>query len=144
MGGGRIQGDGGMLAGDPADLAGGGRSAGGGACEQTAGFSSGISFTYGGFSDSTVSIFSGLNGTGTLLATGFLPANNPNAFSPASIGFAGTAESIVLSSGPAQFGWDDLQIGVAAVPEPSTLALAGCAAIGLVGYGVRRRKAKLA
>jgi hypothetical protein len=35
-----------------------------------------------------------------------------------------------------------IQINVLSVPEPSTMALAGLGALGLIGYGLRRRKAK--
>lgn len=61
---------------------------------------------------------------------------NPDAFAPEDISFTGTAESIVISSGADQFGWDDLTLnidGVATnIPEPSSLPLL-LAGLGLVG-----------
>ena len=36
----------------------------------------------------------------------------------------------------------DLVLSQTAVPEPSTMAIAGIGALGMIGYGLRRRKAK--
>jgi hypothetical protein len=48
-----------------------------------------------------------------------------------------------LNAGAAafNFGATSTVSPVAAVPEPSTMALAGLGALGLIGYGLRRRKA---
>jgi hypothetical protein len=114
---------------------------GAGEVNVAAGFATQISFTYGAFSDSSLSIYSGLNGGGTLLATGFLAANNPNAFDPFTIAFAGTAESIVVSAGGGQLGLDDLRLGAPlSVPEPSALISCAIGGLSLAGYSLRRRK----
>ena len=54
------------------------------------GFTGIFSFTYGAFSNFTGTVYDGLNGSGTALGSVNLAANNVNAFSPASINFAGT------------------------------------------------------
>jgi hypothetical protein len=113
-----------------------------GVVDVAGGFTGQLSFTYGAFSATTVNIWDGLNGTGNQLASGELPGNNPFAFSPASIPFNGTAHSISIAGGQAQFGWDDVQL--TAVPEPSTLALLSMGSVGLAGYIGRRRSKKLA
>jgi hypothetical protein len=95
-----------------------------------------ISFTYGGFTDSTLNVYSGLDGTGTLLASDLLPANDPNAFSFESLPFTGTAMSVVLSAGSGQFGLDDLTFG--AVPEPASWAMM-VLGFALAGAAVRKR-----
>ena len=69
-----------------------------------AGFTTGFSFNYVSYSAAgSVSVFSGLNGTGTLLASISLSPNAGNCpgysagfcpFSPVGVAFAGTAMSI--------------------------------------------------
>ncbi|MBX9579811.1 MAG: hypothetical protein K2X87_05835 [Gemmataceae bacterium] len=116
-------------------------NSGAGVVNVAAGFTS-VDFTYGAFTDSLVSVYSGLDGTGALLGSVLLPANDPNLpFDPASVPFAGTGKSIVISSGFAQFGWDDLTLGEAptGVPAPAGLVLALTGIGALVG---RRRLAK--
>ncbi|MGL4540913.1 MAG: PEPxxWA-CTERM sorting domain-containing protein [Polymorphobacter sp.] len=102
-----------------------------------AGFSS-LSFTTGSFIATTVNVWSGLGGTGSLLGSGtfFSP---PGAFAPGSVAFSGTAKSITLSgTNGSDFGWDDVTFG-AAVPEPASWALM-IAGFGMVGAAMRRRK----
>lgn len=110
--------------------------------EWATGFNS-LSFTAGVFSQSTFDVYSGLGGTGTLL--GSLTINtsqaNPSAFSPFSVAFSGTAKSVMLTSGAAQAGWDDVTIN--SVPEPASFALV-LPALGLVGVAVRRRRNAIA
>lgn len=98
----------------------------------------GLSFTDGVFSPSTVSVYSGLNGTGTLLGSTVI-SGNPYAFSADSVAFSGTAQSFTLSAegGQGQAGLDNLSI--AAVPEPETYAML-LAGLGLMGFMVRRKK----
>ena len=103
------------------------------------GFTGALSFTYGAFSNFTGTVYDGLNGTGTALGSINLSANNVNAFSPASISFAGTGRSFAISGGGAQFGFDDVTFNAGAVPEPAAWALM-LAGFGLVGGAMRRRQ----
>ena len=66
------------------------------------GFSGTLSFNYSSFGNSGVELFDGLNGTGTLLSSTIVPADNLDFF-PVQIDFLGTARSIRwnnLNSGP--------------------------------------------
>jgi hypothetical protein len=118
-----------------------------------AGFTTGFSFNYVSLSDSgSVSVFSGLDGTGTLLGTINLSPNAGSCpgygaqfcpFSPVGVNFAGTAESIEFAGVANQIVFDDVTFGSSTpggVPEPSTWALM---MLGLAGIGiVARRRAK--
>jgi hypothetical protein len=107
------------------------------------GFTS-LSFTAGVFAPPvTVNVFSGLDGTGTLLGVLALdnPPYSPFAFAPATVAFSGTAHSVFVFGGQAQFGWDDVTLN--AVPEPATWSLL-VTGFGLVGAAVRRRQAAVA
>ena len=70
----------------------------------------------------TVQIFSGLDGTGTMLSQLTLPLLDPNneVFTGVvTMPFAGTAESVVFSGGNLQLALDDISFGpLASVPEP--------------------------
>jgi hypothetical protein len=118
-----------------------------------AGFTTGFSLNY--VSQNTpgsVSVFSGLDGTGTLLGTldlsvnagscpGFSAAFCP--FSPIGVNFAGIAKSIEFSGVANQIVFDDVTFGSSTpggTPEPSTwvMMMLGLAGIGLVA----RRRAK--
>ena len=118
-----------------------------------AGFTTGFSFNYtepntpGGF----VTVWDGLDGTGTMLAMinlSLTPSNCPGysaaycPFFPIGVGFAGTAKSIEFG-GVANFVvFDDVTFGsvTPGVPEPSTWALM---MLGLAGLGMAgRRRAK--
>jgi hypothetical protein len=131
-----------------------------------AGFDTGFAMSFGNpFSAAvTVSIFSGLNGTGSLLASAVLPGTTNGAngacaafggpnycpFSDFSLPFAGTAMSVVFG-GPSDISvYDDFTFGstvvggdpnAGAIPEPSTviLLLSGLAAVGASRY--RRKQA---
>ena len=45
-----------------------------------------------------------------------------------------------INSGASGFNYGGTS-SVTAVPEPSTMAIAGIGALGMIGYGLRRRKA---
>ncbi|WP_235914628.1 PEP-CTERM sorting domain-containing protein [Rugamonas rivuli] len=100
-----------------------------------AGFTS-LSFTSGAFSTSYMDVYSGLNGTGTLLGSVQL-GSNPYAFAATSVTFSGVAQSFVLRGGSGQAGIDDVQITT--VPEPETYGMM-LAGLALVGVAARRKQ----
>lgn len=83
-----------------------------------------------------VKAYSGLNGTGTLLGTFDLAANATayENWTAVNFTFSGTAHSFDLSATANVAGLDN----IAAVPEPSTWALALCS-LGVMGVSLRRR-----
>lgn len=122
-----------------------------------AGFDTGFSFFYSGFQDSFVNVYSGLNSTGTLLATIGLPTNFNNGscvgdptgqachWDPIGVTFTGIAHSVDFGGAANQVGFDNITLGSAtpgsATPEPAawTLMIGG---FGLVGSALRLRSAK--
>jgi hypothetical protein len=111
------------------------------------GFSSGINFFYTAAFQETVTVWSGANGTGTVLATIALSVNDANCGSVSycnwtnvGINFSGTAESVTFS-GPANgIGLSDITLGqsTTAVPEPSSIYLLGTGLAGLCTRHLRR------
>jgi PEP-CTERM motif len=123
--------------------------------DDAAGFSTGFSFDYASFSDTgSVGVYSGLDGTGTLLASISLPPNAPGCpaygadfcpFSPVGVTFAGTAESVSFAGVENQIVFDDITFGSSTVgggvPEPATwsLMLIGVGCLGATLRGARRK-----
>jgi len=117
------------------------------------GFTTGFSFNYVSLSESgSVTVWSGLDGTGTLLATIDLSPNAGSCpgygagfcpFSPVGVTFAGTAKSIEFAGVANQIVFDDVTFGSShpgGVPEPATWAmmLLGFAGLGFAGSRARR------
>jgi hypothetical protein len=121
-----------------------------------AGFTTGFSFFYSTVNDTGfVNVWSGLDGTGTLLATLNLPttpngAGNPACFganfcpySPIGVSFAGTAMSVDFGGVENQVAFADITFGSSTpggVPEPASWALM-ISGFGLAGAALRRRRA---
>jgi hypothetical protein len=105
------------------------------------GFADFLSFQYGwpGFnSQPSVSVYSGANGTGILLATISLAQNGDyvaSAHPTTILNFSGVALSAVFAGTPDFVTWDTVSFNTVAVPEPGSLLLVG---IGFAGAGVRR------
>jgi len=116
------------------------------------GFSNGLDFFYtAGFSGTqteTVKIWSGANGTGTVLATLTLGGNNGGCTTPAyctwttaGVNFTGTAYSVTFTGPANQLGLADITLGASstAVPEPSSLFLLGTGLVAVSFAGRFRR-----
>jgi hypothetical protein len=120
-----------------------------------AGFATGFSFNYVSLSYSgAVSVFDGLNGTGTLLGTLNLSPNAGSCpgfsagfcpFSPTGILFSGIAKSVSFAGVANQIVFDDITFGsnipgpVNPIPVPASLPLLLAGLGGLAA--LRRRKA---
>lgn len=116
------------------------------------GFSTGLDFFFafkamtGGPQTVTVTIWSGADGTGSVLATITLApnacANAPYYCQWSQIGtsFSGTAHSVTFSGTANQFGLADITVGASstAIPEPSTFYLLGTGLVGLSFTRIRR------
>ena len=117
------------------------------------GFTTGFSLFYSAISEpGSLSVFSGLDGTGTLLATLALPTTTSDCpstyaagfcpFVPVGVSFSGTAESISFAGVANQIVFDDVTFGSATpgnpTPEPSTLVMLLTGAG--TGVGLLRRR----
>ncbi len=122
---------------------------------RSAGFTTGFSFYYAApFEAGTFNVWSGLDGTGALLATRALPAtpigpepcyNAPFCpFVATSVTFSGTAHSVTFVDGAEELGIDDITFTVPTdgqvVPEPASMVLLATGLVGVFGAARRRRK----
>ncbi len=119
------------------------------------GVSTGINFFFtAAFSKNqteTVQIWSGANGTGTVLATIVLSSTDASCtivaycvWSDAGASFSGTAKSITFSGPGDELGIADITLGnnATAIPEPSSFCLLG-AGLGALSLGKIRRFLRL-
>ncbi|MEO7189610.1 MAG: PEP-CTERM sorting domain-containing protein [Vicinamibacterales bacterium] len=124
-----------------------------------AGFDTGFSFFYSSAGVASVSVWDGLNGTGTQLGTlnlaaqyadgcGGDPTGNFCNWTAVGVTFAGTAKSINFGGTANRTAFDTVTFGSAVaggdpvaspVPEPTTIALLG---LGIAGLVVRQRLVK--
>lgn len=119
------------------------------------GFDTGFSFYYSAVDvTGVVNVWSGLDGTGSLLASLQLPltgdgAGLPDCFGtnfcpylPMGVAFSGTAMSVDFAGTADEIGFDNITLGsdtpTGAVPEPGTWALM-LVGFGFVGSAMRRR-----
>jgi hypothetical protein len=107
------------------------------------GFVGDVSFWYSSITGSTtVSVFDGLNATGSVLST-FTLASNSTAyelFSLASQSFSGVGYSISFGGNDGQIAYDDVTVNAVPLPAAALLFPMGAAALGLSA----RRKRKQA
>jgi hypothetical protein len=118
------------------------------------GFTTGFSFYYSAVNNpGTINVWSGLDDTGTLLATLALPVTPSGGgtcdttfcpWFPIGVSFAGTAMSVDFGGTENQIGFDNITLGASSpggsAPEPSSFAMLGLGMAGL-GWLARRRKA---
>jgi len=118
------------------------------------GFTTGFSFFYASASQAStgspgeVDVYSGPDGTGTLLASLTLD-DTPDPYTswvPVGVSFSGTAESVNFGGSANYIGFDNITLGAstaAGAPEPASMALLGAGLLGLgVARQVRRRRSR--
>jgi hypothetical protein len=119
-----------------------------------AGFDTGFSFFYSAITNPAfINVFSGLDGTGTLLATLNLPTTplDGNAgclgeafcpYEPIGVSFAGTAMSVEFGGVENQVGFDNITLGASVpvgAPEPGSIAMLA-SGLALLALAVRYKK----
>jgi len=113
----------------------------------TNGFASGINFFYTAAFQETAKVWSGLNGTGSLLATINLTPNDSGCttfaycnWTDVGAAFSGTAKSVTFTGLADGVGIADITLGQRAslVPEPSTFYLLGTGIACFCAQGIRR------
>lgn len=120
------------------------------------GFTTGFSFFYTSTNFAgAVNVWSGMDGTGTLLATLMLDALGPGSgdpngdfsnWAPVGVTFAGTAYSVDFAGTANQIGFDNITLGSATpggpspVPVPASLPLL-LAGLGSLAFAARRKRA---
>ena len=117
------------------------------------GFTQGLSFYYSNPNgDNSIYIYSGTTGTGTLLATLFLPVTPWNGqpdptgtlspFSFVSVAFSGTARSVDFRQLAHRAYVDNLTLAATTVPGPAAAWLLG-SALGIMGWLRRTARSRL-
>jgi hypothetical protein len=118
------------------------------------GFTTGLSFYYSSpLAPGSVTVWSGLDGSGTQLADIILPTTPLRGtgcdtdfcpWVPFGVTFSGTAESVDFSGGTGEIGFSAITLR-SAIPEPSTwvMMLVGFTGVGFVGYRAKRKKIAL-
>lgn len=114
-----------------------------------AGFNTGFSFDYVSSSTGSVSVYSGQNGTGSLLGTLNLSSTpDPyNVWEPIGVTFGGTAESVVFTGAANGIGFDDITLGSAtagAVPDNASIYSVLLAGLGLIASALAFRRKQFA
>jgi hypothetical protein len=115
------------------------------------GFNTGFSFYYSALDAGSVTVWSGLNGTGTELANIALnPTGNNgpsgaqyNVWDAIGVNFSGTAESAIFSGSANFIGFDDITLGSATagtVPDNGGYVTDMIAGLSLAGAGFLARK----
>jgi hypothetical protein len=116
-----------------------------GSMNVTNGFSSGINFFYTAAFQETVTVWSGANGMGTVLATIALSPNDGNCagtgvgfcnWTDVGLNFSGTAESVTFSGPANALGLAGITLGqsTSAIPEPPSIDLLGTGILAFCAY----------
>jgi len=115
------------------------------------GFSTGLNFlftaAFGAGQSELITVWSGPNGTGTILATLRIYSNDASCGTPAlciwtsvGVGFSGTAHSVTFSGPADELGISDITLNSTrtALPEPSSIYLLAAGLAGISAGGLRR------